>query len=201
MLHKLPALQALINQLRLVPFLASRNVYRVALHMLTAPDDKVQGLVHSIESARKHIAPCKTCGAWAQDAELCVVCSDPRRDQSLVCVVEEWTDMFAIERLQEFSGVYHVLGGALNPLEGIGPEKLRITPLAERIQKGAVREIIFAINPTPEGEATVSYVRARLPQSSVQYSRLASGMPTGGQLAYMDRTTIHKALVGRQTME
>lgn len=201
MLHNLPALQALINQLRQVPALASRNVYRVALYFLTADADRVTQLISSIETARLRVTACAVCGGWAQDAPRCVVCADASRDRSVVCVVEEWTDMFAIERLQEFNGVYHILGGALNPLEGVGPEQLRVQELAARVGADQVQEIIFAINPTPEGEATISYVRSRLPATNVRYSRLANGLPTGGQLAYMDRTTIHKALIGRQVVE
>ena len=108
--------------------------------------------------------------------------------------------MFAIERIGEFRGRYHVLGGVLNPIEGVGPDQLRINQLVSRVQEGEITELIFAINPTPEGEATMSYLRTKMPASGVAYSRLASGMPTGASLAYMDRTTIHKALAGRQPL-
>lgn len=200
MLRDLPALQDLINQLRHVPYLASKHVYRVALHLLSADQAHVDKLVSSIGQAREHIAPCGTCGNWAQTAQLCTICADANRDTNLLCVVEEWPDLYAIERVGEYGGRYHVLGGVLSPLEGIGPDQLRIKQLVERIEKEGITELIFAINPTPEGEATMSYVRAQLPAVGIVYSRLASGMPTGASLAYMDRTTIHKALSGRQPL-
>lgn len=200
MLKDLPALQALINQLRHVPYLASKHVYRVALHLLSTDQDRVDSLLAAIAQARQQITACKTCGNWAQNATACTICADPNRDSSLVCVVEQWPDLFAIERIGDYRGTYHVLGGVLSPLEGIGPDQLRVSALKKRVEEDKVSELIFAINPTPEGEATMSYLRTQLPASGVTYSRLASGMPTGSSLAYMDRTTIHKALTGRQPL-
>lgn len=200
MLRDLPALQDLINQLRHVPYLASKHVYRVALHLLSAEQVNIDKLLASISTARDQIAPCGVCGNWAQQAQQCTICADANRDTNTLCVVEQWPDLYAIERVGEYGGRYHVLGGVLSPLEGVGPDQLRISQLLARIEKEGITEIIFAINPTPEGEATMSYVRAQLPAAGIVYSRLASGMPTGASLAYMDRTTIHKALSGRQPL-
>jgi recombination protein RecR len=200
MLRDLPALQALINQLRQIPYLASKHVYRVALHLLSVEQDRVDKLLKTIGKAREQIAPCQVCGNWAENTKLCSICSDVSRDQSLVCVVEQWPDLYALERVGQYRGRYHVLGGVLSPLEGIGPEQLRVAELIKRVEKESVSELIFAINPTPEGEATMSYIRTQLPSEGVTYSRLASGMPTGASLAYMDRTTIYKALAGRQPL-
>ena len=200
MLGKLPSLQKLINQLRHVPYLASKNVYRVALHMLTAEKESIEQLCGAIWKAKERVHACKACGNWAEGSEFCSVCSSPRRDKTVICVVEGWPDLYAIERAGEFNGVYHVLGGSLCPLEGIGPDQLRIKELVARVEAGDIFEIIFATNPTPEGEATVSYLLSKLPKEGLVYSRLASGVPTGAALAYMDRTTIHKALSGRRQL-
>jgi len=200
MLGKLPSLQRLINQLRHVPYLASKNVYRVALHLLTADKEAVEQLCQAIWKAKEQVKPCRTCGNWAEQEDICCICRDARRDTSIVCVVEEWPDLYAVERAGEFRGVYHVLGGVLCPLEGVGPDQLRVDELVKRIADADVREIIFATNPTPEGEATVSYLLSKLPSEGIMYSRLASGVPTGSSLAYMDRTTIHKAISGRRQL-
>ncbi len=199
-MRDLPSLQALIQQLRHIPYVASKQVYRVALYLLTAPEDRSAKLIEAIAQARNSVIACQQCGNWAERAVRCVVCTDVRRDTSLVCVVEQWPDLYAIERLGEYRGLYHVLGGVLSPLEGVGPDQLRITQLVARLAVEPIREVIFAINPTPEGEATISYVRSKMPNSGIVFSRLASGMPTGSHLAYLDRTTIHRALAGRQPL-
>lgn len=199
-MRDLPSLQALIQQLRYVPYVASKQVYRVALYLLTAPEERTAKLIEAITQARELVRACELCGNWAEKAVRCSICADAHRDESLLCVVEQWPDLYAIERLGEYRGRYHVLGGALSPLEGIGPDQLRITGLVERLAHEPVREVIFAINPTPEGEATMGYIRTKMPNSGIVFSRLASGMPTGSHLAYLDRTTIHRALAGRQPL-
>jgi recombination protein RecR len=199
-MRDLPSLQALIQQLRHIPYVASKQVYRVALYLLTASPERAEKLIDAIMHARASMVPCVQCGSWAEQATVCVVCADPLRDASLVCVVEQWPDLYAIERLGEYRGRYHILGGVLSPLEGIGPEELRIKELVSRVSHEPIKEIIFALNPTPEGEATMSYVRSKLPAAGVIVSRLASGMPTGSNLSYLDRTTIHRALSGRQPL-
>ncbi len=199
-MRDLPSLQALIQQLRHIPYVASKQVYRVALYLLTAPEERTAKLVDAIAQARQAVAPCELCGNWAERSVRCTVCSDPKRDESVLCVVEQWPDLYAIERLGEYRGRYHVLGGVLSPLEGVGPDQLRIAGLVSRLAIEPVREVIFAINPTPEGEATMGYIRTKMPSSGIIFSRLASGMPTGSHLAYLDRTTIHRALAGRQLL-
>ncbi|MDQ5940539.1 MAG: recombination protein RecR [Candidatus Dependentiae bacterium] len=199
-MRDLPSLQALIQQLRHIPYVASKQVYRVALYLLTAPEERSVKLLDAITQARQAVTPCELCGNWAERAVRCTVCSDPKRDESLLCVVEQWPDLYAIERLGEYRGRYHVLGGVLSPLEGVGPDQLRIAGLVSRLAIEPVREVIFAINPTPEGEATMGYIRTKMPSSGIVFSRLASGMPTGSHLAYLDRTTIHRALAGRQLL-
>jgi len=198
MLRGLPSLQKLINQLRHIPYLASKNVYRVALHFLSASSPKVEQLWRAIEQARSNIQRCEICNNWAEGAARCIICADARRDMSTICVVEQWSDLYAIERAGEYDGVYHVLKGVLSPLEGIGPSDLAIDALSVRIRNGGVKEVIFATSQTPEGEATISFILSKLSDTSAVYSRLASGVPTGASLAYMDRTTIHRALIGRR---
>lgn len=197
----LPSLQALIQQLRHIPYVASKQVYRVALYLLTAPNERVSNLLSTITNARERMRPCVVCGNWAEGDERCIICANDQRDAGLLCIVEEWPDLYALERLGEYRGRYHVLGGALNPLEGVGPQQLRIQALIDRLATEPIRELIFALNPTPEGEATLSYIRSKIPAAcGVTCSRLASGMPTGSHLAYLDRTTIHRALAGRQQL-
>jgi len=197
MFKHLPSLQKLVSQLQRVPFLASKNVYRVAAYFLLQDKSRVDAFCRAIEEAKKNISPCKVCFNWAENRDLCVICSDRSRDRSIICVVETWHDLLALEKLGDFKGVYHVLGGALCPLEGIGQNELAIAELLERIDS-SVTEVIFATNATPEGEATASYIASKLLSKPCVISKLASGVPTGSTLEYMDRITIHKALAGRR---
>ena len=197
MFWQLPAFQQLIRHLQRLPYLASKNVYKVAIYFLTSDSAAVEQLCATILEAKKKLHPCKHCYSWAEDGELCTICSNTRRNHSVICVVETWYDLFAIENAGEYTGTYHVLGGALCPLEGIGPDHLTIQPLLNRLDT-TVKEVIFATNPTPEGEATASYIWSKIDKKSVHISKLASGVPTGSTLEYMDRVTIGKALVGRQ---
>jgi len=198
MLHGLPSLQKLITQLKQVPFLASKNVYRVAMHFLQAEPEAVTAFCNALQHAKENIRRCVVCCNWTEQDDHCMICRSGRRDMSQICVVETWHDLYAIERGGEYSGRYHVLGGALSPLDGISPKDLTITQLVQRVDSGKISELIFATNPTPEGEATVSYILSQLKGRDIDCSRLASGMPTGGSLEYMDRATIHKAFAGRQ---
>ena len=199
MLHQLPTLQRLIRHLQKVPYLASKNVYKVAAHFLMQDPAAVELFCKTLLEARNAIKLCVRCFNWAEGDAECLICRSPSRDKELVCVVEAWHDITTLENAGGFKGVYHVLGGALCPLEGIGPEKLRITELVKRIELG-VREVILATNQTPEGDATASYVASKImrPSSSLIISRLASGIPTGSTLEFMDRITIAKALSGRR---
>jgi recombination protein RecR len=197
MFKHLPSLQRLITQLQRVPYLASKNVYRIATHFLLQDSSRINAFCRAIEEAKKNINPCKVCFNWAEAEELCPICQSSDRDKSVICVVETWHDLVALEKSGDFKGVYHVLGGALCPLEGIGHNELRIAELFTRIDD-TVTEIIFATNATPEGEATASFIASKLINKSIVLSKLASGVPTGSTLEYMDRITIHKALAGRR---
>lgn len=199
MFRDLPALQKIIRQLQKVPYLASKNVYRVALYFLQEKNSDIELLFDAILNAKKVIKNCETCFNLTENGNSCSICSQPARDSSVICVVETWYDLNAIERAGGFNGVYHVLGGALCPLEGISADDLNIESLFKRIDKNVV-EIIFATNSTPEGEATASYISSKLEQLNldIKISRLASGVPIGSSLEYMDRVTIYKALSGRR---
>lgn len=198
MVTQLPALQKLIRQLQRVPYLASKNIYRVACHFLTSDDKQIEAFCQAIIEAKKNIRPCSRCFNWTEQKELCDICSSVKRAHGIICVVETWHDLWALENAGEYRGVYHVLGGALCPLEGIGPDHLTIKQLIARVGLGDVEELIFATNPTPEGEATASYIHSKISKLPIKVSRLASGVPIGASLEYMDRVTISKALLGRQ---
>ena len=198
MVQKLPALQRLVRQLQKVPFLASKNIYKVAVHFLQQSDAEIEQFYAAIAQARATMRLCVSCFGWAEQEDLCDICKDPKRDGTIVCVLETWHDLFAIEKAGGYRGIYHVLGGALSPLDGIGPDALAIAPLLTRIGNGVIKELIFATNATPEGEATASYIAGQIMAPDVRISRLASGMPIGSSLEHMDRVTIYKALVDRQ---
>lgn len=196
MLKQLPSLQKLIRQLQNVPYLASKNLYRVAVYFLSVEEKRAEQLCTAILDAKKKIKPCVNCFNWTEEASLCSICTSNKRNISTICVVETWHDLIAIEKSGNYNGLYHVLGGSLCPLEGIGPDDLNINSLISRIDE-KISEIIFAINPTPEGEATASFIASKLEGKSISISRLASGIPIGSSLEYMDKVTIHKALSGR----
>ncbi|MCB9493326.1 MAG: recombination protein RecR [Epsilonproteobacteria bacterium] len=197
MFGRLPALSRLIRQLQKVPFLASKNIAKVAVYFLTRDDKTIDELVESIKQAREQVKLCTACFNWTEQQGLCSICSSPKRDGKVICVVETWHDLWSIENTGGYEGVYHILGGSLCPLEGIGPEHLHIQPLLKRLE-GDVQEIIFATNPTPEGEATASFISSKIQHLPLTISKLASGVPTGSSLEYMDRITIAKALAGRR---
>lgn len=193
----LPTLQKLIRHLQKVPYLASKNIYRVASYFLTAEPDAIAALCEAMLEAKQNILHCKECFNWTENNALCAICLSASRDKRIICVVETWHDLMAIEKTSGFSGSYHVLGGALNPLEGIGPEQLTIKFLLDRLQKQQIQEIILGTNPTPEGEATASYLASKIQNMGIIVSKFASGIPTGASLEFMDKTTISKALSGR----
>lgn len=198
MIQHLPNLQKLVNHLRRIPFLASKNVYRIAMHFLTSDKKWVEQFCAAILEAKATLKPCSTCFNWTQGESVCTICAQTNREKHVVCVVETWHDLLAIERAGAYQGLYHVLGGSLCPLEGIGPENLTINPLISRLESGEITELIFATNPTPEGEATASYISSKIDKNKISVSKLASGVPTGSSLEYMDRVTIYKALSGRR---
>ncbi len=198
MIEKLPSLAHLIKLLQQVPYLATRNVYRVANYLLTLDDKRAQQLCDAIMHARIKIIPCFICFAWQEVGGACLFCSSKKRDQSLICVVETLQDLMAVEKTGGYTGVYHVLGGSICPLDGVGPEDLTIQPLIKRAEKNDALEIILATNQTPEGGATAAYIAKKIEHTNVKLSCLARGVPVGSSLEYMDRLTVFKALSERR---
>jgi recombination protein RecR len=192
-------LARLINEFKHLPGIGQKSAQRLAFHVLRASRDDAEHLAQAILDVKDRLGLCRVCNNIT-DSELCNFCSDPNRDQRLLCVVEEPHNIVAIETTRQFSGVYHVLHGALSPLKGIGPEQLKIKSLVERIGEGHVEEIIVATNPTVEGEATAVYLSRLLKPLGVRVSRIAMGIPVGSDLEFADEVTISKALEGRREM-
>lgn len=193
------SLSNLIAYLKKLPGIGERTAERLAFWLLKAPKDDVLGLAGAIAEIKEAIRFCSICGALA-DETLCAFCSDPKRDPAVVCVVEAPDDLYAIERTGVFKGHYHVLQGVISPLDGVGPEELQIGPLEERCRSGDVREVILATNPTTEGEATALYLARRLRPLGVEVTRIARGVPMGGDLQYADKMTLGKAIEGRSAL-
>lgn len=191
------AVQDLIDELGRLPGVGPKSAQRIAFHLLEATTEEVGALVAALEAVKEKVRFCVLCGN-VTEAELCKICSDPRRVDSVLCVVEESRDIVAIERAREYRGRYHVLGGAIDPIGGVGPDKLRIRELYQRLADGKITEVILAMNPNVEGEATATYLSVNLSTMGVVVSRLASGLPVGGDLEYADEITISRALEGRQ---
>ncbi|MFP7706487.1 recombination mediator RecR [Trueperella sp. LYQ141] len=191
------AVQALIDELGRLPGVGPKSAQRIAFYLLEADEAEVQALVEALQAVKEKVRFCAVCGNVTED-ELCRICSDPRRVGSVICVVEEAKDIVAIERSREYRGRYHVLGGAIDPIGGVGPQDLRIRELYARLASGEVEEIILAMDPNIEGEATATYLSLNLANMGVTVSRLASGLPVGGDLEYADEVTISRALAGRQ---
>jgi len=198
MFKDIPTLTRLLQQLQKVPYLATKNVYHVAEYFLRLKSDQVEQLITILREVNKNIALCAQCFAWKENQIGCIFCSSKTRDQSLVCVVETWQELLSIEKTKGYSGVYHVLGGVISPLEGVGPENLTIKELVSRVELGAIVEIVFATNQTPEGEATAAFIATKLKNKIVKISCLARGLPVGSSLDAMDRVTVHKALSERR---
>jgi recombination protein RecR len=196
-----PPVQRLITELSKLPGVGGRTAQRLAFHILRASDDEAAALAEAIREVKERIGLCEVCFNLA-DGPRCRICSDERRDPELICVVEEPSDVISIERTHEFAGRYHVLGGALSPIDGVDPEDLKITELYDRAQADGVREVVIATNPTTTGEATALHIadglRERLPELSV--TRLASGLPVGADLEYADELTLGRALSGRRAV-
>jgi recombination protein RecR len=189
--------QDLIEALRRLPGIGQKSAQRLAFHLLRAPSEDSRALAEAILAAKERIAICGTCFNVAEGPQ-CAYCRDPRRDGTLVCVVEEPGDIVAVERTQEFRGRYHVLGGHISPMDGIGPDDLRIRELLVRLGAGEVKEVILATNPTVEGEATAIYLAGLIKPLGVRVTRIASGLPVGGDLEYADEVTLGRALEGRR---
>ena len=191
------AVQDLIDELGRLPGVGPKSAQRIAFYLLAADQVDVQRLVDSLVHVKERVRFCTTCGNVAE-ADQCRICLDPKRDQTIVCVVEEPKDIIAIERTREFRGRYHVLGGSINPIEGIGPEDLRIRELLARLADGSIVEVILATDPNLEGEATATYLARTIAPLGVTVSRLASGLPVGGDLEYADEVTLGRAFEGRR---
>ena len=193
-----PAVENLVAQLTKLPGIGRRTAQRLAFHLLSARPEDALELARAIEDVKTRVRFCRECGNLTED-ELCDVCSDARRDRSQICVVEQPVDVVSLERTHEYRGLYHVLGGALSPLDGVEPSDLRIGGLLARIERGGVEEVVLATNPTMTGEATAAYIADRL-REKVRVTRLASGLPVGGDLEYADEVTLGRALAGRREM-
>jgi recombination protein RecR len=191
-----PALDNLVAQLTRLPGIGTRTAQRLAFHLLSAGNDEALALAAAIEEVKAQVRFCRECGNLTED-ELCVICVDPRRDRSVVCVVEQPVDVVSLERTHEYRGLYHVLGGALSPLDGVDPADLRIGDLIRRVEAGGIEEVVLATNPTMTGEATAAYLADRL-RDRARVTRLASGLPVGGDLEYADEVTLGRALAGRR---
>ena len=199
-----PPVNRLITELSKLPGIGQRTAQRLAFHVLRAPEQEALGLAAAIREVKEKIGLCEVCFNLADRSEgpRCQICLDERRDRSVICVVEEPADVVPIERTNEYRGQYHVLGGALSPVDGVDPEDLRIAELIARVRDGDVREVVIATNPTTSGEATAFYIAEgiRALGGDVAVTRLASGLPVGADLEYADEITLGKALVGRRAL-
>ena len=191
--------QDLIDELGRLPGIGPKSAQRIAFHLLKLPTIDVTRLAEAILEAKQKVSWCRRCFNLAE-GETCGICTDPRRDQTVVCVVEEPRDLVAIERTREFKGLYHVLGGAISPIEGIGPDQLHVKEFLERLGVEEIREVIVCTNPNLEGEATALYLGRLLKPMGIKTTRIASGLPVGGDLEYADELTLGRALEGRRDL-
>jgi len=191
--------QALIEEFKKLPGIGFKSAQRLAFHIIRTSRNDAERLAHAILQLKESIRYCSICNNIT-DIDPCRYCSDPSRDRSIICVVEEPHNLIAIEKTREFHGLYHVLLGVLSPLQGIGPEQLRIQGLLERIKDGTVNEVIIATNPSVEGEATALYLSKLIKPSDIKVTRIAMGVPVGGDLDYADEVTVSKALEGRRVL-
>jgi recombination protein RecR len=194
------AVQDLIDELGRLPGVGPKGAQRIAFHLLAADPADVRRLVTALTEVKEKVRFCSICGNVTEE-EQCKICRDPRRDESVICVVEEPKDVVAIEKTREFRGRYHVLGGAISPIEGVGPEDLRIRELMQRLADGAITELILATDPNLEGEATATYLARLVKPMELKVTRLASGLPVGGDLEYADEVTLGRAFEGRRLLD
>jgi recombination protein RecR len=193
-----PAVENLVAQLTRLPGVGTRTAHRLAFHLLRVPKDEAQALAEAIGEVKERVRFCSECGNLTEE-ERCEICRDERRDRALVCVVEQPADLISLERTHEYRGLYHVLGGALSPIDGVEPGHLRIDELMSRVERNGIQEVVLATNPNMTGEATAAYLADRL-RGRVRVTRLASGLPVGGDLEYADEVTLGRALTGRREM-
>ena len=192
-------LARLINELCRLPGIGGKTAQRLAFHILSMEEKEARALADSIIEAKQKMTYCSVCGNLT-DTDPCVICSDPSRDRSVICVVETPKDVVAMEKIKEYNGLYHVLHGAISPMEGIGPEDINLKQLIVRLQNEDVRELILATNPNIEGEATAMYIARLIKPSGIRVSRIAHGIPVGGDLEYADEVTLLKAMEGRREL-
>jgi recombination protein RecR len=193
-----PVIDNLIAQLTRLPGVGTRTAQRLAFHLLRVPREEALALAEAIREAKERIGFCRECGNLTEE-EVCGICRDERRDRAVICVVEQPADLLSVERTREYRGVYHVLGGALSPLDGVEPDDLRIDALVARVERNGVEEVVLATNPTMTGEATAAFIADRL-RGRTRVTRLASGLPVGSDLEYADEVTLGRALAGRRDM-
>lgn len=199
MKHYAKPLSNLIGELSKLPGIGGKTAQRLAFHILSQEDKEAYALAESIIEAKKNMKYCSVCGNLT-DIDPCSICTDSSRDQSVICVVESPRDVSAMERIKEFQGLYHVLHGAISPMDGIGPEDINLKQLIVRLQQNDVREVILATNPNIEGEATAMYAARLIKPSGIKVSRIAHGVPVGGDLEYADEVTLSKAMEGRREL-
>lgn len=193
------AIDELVGELARLPGIGRKTALRLAFHLLKQPEDDSRRLARSIVDVREKVRPCGRCGNLSE-LDPCGICSSSRRETALICVVEEASDIMAIERTGEYRGLYHVLGGRLSPLDGIGPSELNVRPLVDRVGEGGIQEVVLATNPSVEGEATALYLGRILSPLGVKVTRIARGLPIGGDLEYADGVTIAEALNARREL-
>lgn len=198
MFNDVPTVAQLIKGLQQVPYLASKNLYRVTEYFLNMDEKKMEQFCAILLQTKQNMMKCALCFTWHEKNRQCSFCSSPKREKNIVCVVESWQELLAIEQTKGYTGVYHILGGIIYPLEGIGPEDLTIVPLIARVKKQSITELILALSQTPEGEATSAYIANKLKGESVTITCLARGLPVGSSLGTMDRLTVFKALSERR---
>jgi recombination protein RecR len=193
-----PSVENLVAQLTRLPGVGQRTAQRLAFHLLRTPKEEALALAAAIEEVKERVRFCRECGNLTEE-EVCAICLDARRDRALICVVEQPVDLISVERTAEYRGLYHVLGGALSPIDGVEPSDLRIDELLGRVERNGIEEVVLATNPNMTGEATAAYLADRL-RGRVRVTRLASGLPVGGDLEYADEVTLGRALSGRREM-
>jgi recombination protein RecR len=193
-----PSVDNLVAQLTRLPGIGTRTAHRLVFHLLRVPKEEALALAAAIEEVKERVRFCTECGNLTEE-DTCEICRDARRDHTVLCVVEQPVDLISVERTAEYRGLYHVLGGALSPLDGVEPEHLRIDELLRRVDRNGVEEVVLATNPNMTGEATAAYLADRL-RGRVKVTRLASGLPVGSDLEYADEVTLGRALSGRRDM-
>lgn len=194
-----PSIEKLIEAFEKLPSIGHKTAARLAFHMLNSSEEEINNFVNAITNAKKNLKYCSKCFNIS-DTDPCIICSNPKRDESIICVVEDVRDIIAMERTHEFNGVYHVLHGSISPMKGVGPDDIKVKELLARLTDGKVKEIILATNPRVEGEATAMYLSKLIKPLGIKVTRIARGIPVGGDLEYTDEITLMQALEGRREL-